>query len=348
MAGKIKQLKDFANAVTTTKRWHNESGWLFAAALIAGIVGSSVILTALMALGSLKPVESIQKIDIIYKLGLIGAAAVTFCTVVWRGLISARQASAQLIATDLQRQQIEKLAEQISATEENNLAALLQKGAELIGEEKRSHIAAGVATLDAVATAKNPKFAGQAMNLLADFVQDNYHDLAHAKACDACVNSLAAASILDRSANRDLAFDGSAPSTLVRFPILGVSSVTIRGGDFYGEEVNRMIAIPTRYRFRNCKIVSAHLDTRHGMHGCKFLNCKIKGWHDSWDDELSFTACDFSGAVIEDSSEFPDLREHKNYFLPKQPPVTTNKTKLDWSHRLLVGKPDSIDDDLLL
>jgi len=80
-------------------------------------------------------------------------AVVTFCTVAWRGSISTRQAN---------------------QSESEGRAKLLQEGAKLLGEtEKASHVSAGIATLGVLVAGPDKEYAFQAMNLLADFVEDH-------------------------------------------------------------------------------------------------------------------------------------------------------------------------------
>jgi len=99
--------------------------------------------------------------------GPIGAfllAIVTFFTIGWRGKVQEDQAIEQRRANE--------------STDENNLANLLQKGAELLGDKDESKVAAGIACLEAVVTAKNRRFGTQAMNLLAKYIE-LHHPINH-------------------------------------------------------------------------------------------------------------------------------------------------------------------------
>ncbi len=162
--------------------------------------------------------------DTVYKVALLCAAAVTFCTVVWRGLISARQAN-------YQQKQIDNLARQIAATEENNLAGLLQKGAELLGQtDNRAHVGAGIATLQSLITAENPKFTREAMELLADHLDEKYQHTNSGPLFRSIIQALDAGAERGFVAirNVDFSIDGKQRRTLDGFPRRGEAPVCRR------------------------------------------------------------------------------------------------------------------------
>lgn len=106
-----------------------------------------------------------EKLESAWRIMVIAGGLLTLLTVVWRGLIATRQA-------DQQREQLEKIQRQIEQTDENNLAGLLQRGAESIADsDQESHASAGIAILQSIATARNDRFATPALDLLATFVE---------------------------------------------------------------------------------------------------------------------------------------------------------------------------------
>lgn len=338
MNKKIDRVRAGAEAAFNDNRWHSESGWLFAAVLIGVVVAICVTIPAFMALSSLKPDDLSKRIDIIYKLGLIGAAAVTFCTVVWRGLITARQANAQLAATDLQREQIQKLAQQIATTEENNLAQLLQKGAELIASDKEAHRAAGVATLQSVATDRNAKFATEAMNLLVDAFAEKFGKGGTKNFLMAIVGALRAAAQLGRRCDRVIALDAAVDRGkgfgLQWSPIEGLQEIGLHGGSTNGNYVNKLLKSSTRYEFLNMEIERGTITVNDRYEGCTFKNVHITQWTKEEFIDHTFMDCDFSGAKISGGNSPSKPEGTGNFFLKGDPPTNSNG----------IGLPDFVEE----
>lgn len=328
----------------------SEPFWLAAAFVSGVLVVATTSIAALIALFTLSGSLLSERVDVIYKLALIGVGAVTFCTVVWRGLISTRQADAQLRATSLQREQIDKLALQIAATEETTLADLLQQGAELIGESsKKPHVAAGIAILQSVLEAPNRKFASQAMNLLADFVQDNYTYGTPDNLIGAAIAALGQGATLDRYSSRRLSFDARSLSVEQSREdewkmISGVAAVRYLGGVWEGSERSALNA-KTKFSFIEVRIESADIDVRkHMFRGCHFERCEIRGISAVVAKRNQFESCDFSGAEIQTGSGFPDLRDQGNHYFAENPPQ--GRIRTHWSTVLNVIEPMP-DDDIL-
>lgn len=264
----------------------------------------------------------------------VGLAVVTFCTVIWRGLISAQQA-------DLQRLQIDKLAQQIAATEENNLAQALQKGAELLAEDKPAYVAAAIATLESIATAKNPKFATEAMNLIADFIDGKSASKLRDTLCSAAINSLWAGAQLKRVANRSLHFSQEEKTSAAWRPVVGVHSVSYWRGSFRSP-VSEKTYGQTQWDFDDVSFLRCRIDSLDWrFENCTFkkatveaIDCgvlRINGPHD-------FTDCDFSGCRVADPDGFPDLRAGRNYFAEGAPPIADSPRA--WEELLLIKRQD--------
>jgi hypothetical protein len=319
----------------------NENMWFKAAVCAAVLVFATVVIGTLVSLGSATDAEHRgQLIDVVYKLGLIGAGLITFCTVAWRGLIATQQA-------ELQRQQIDKLSQQIAATEENNLATLLQKGAELIDEDdKHGHVMAGIATLQSVITAPNDKFAIEAMNLLADYLQTRFEGSHSGMRCAAAVLALRAGAELGRYCERSLKFEY--PNSTIDYetaspwlPVKGVKFVRYESGVADPDIMFNESSGSTRYNFEKVEFFSGEVpDLTSAFHKCTFdfvvfskVRKGLKGH--------SFKSCDFSGCRFEGGYDLGDLRSGKNYFDPENPPLADNVPEWDWDKYL---KPASAAD----
>lgn len=306
----------------------NEELWLASAFVVGILVIGATTLAALVAVFSLSGADLNQRVDTIYKLALIGVGVVTFCTVTWRGLISTRQ-------TNLQRQQIERLSRQIEATEENNLAQLLQKGAELIAEKgKSAHVAAGLATLRAVAVAKNGMFAVEAMNLVADFIQDDCSDDIGSNYFRSASEVLASGAKHGRIADRDLTLkhreNGRWPNRL----ITGVRNVRYSGGKFAGNALEELEDRNTNYTFIEVRVEGGVIDVGFYFFRCQFVKCAISRVLFAENRRSAFSECDFSGTAIERAENMPDLRPGQNFYRASSPPVPDKE--IDLTAKLLL------------
>lgn len=261
-----------------------------------------------------------------------GLAIVTFCTVVWRGLISARQA-------DTQQRQIEKLSEQIASSTESSLADLLQRGAELVAEtNKPAHVAAGIAILQSVALNDRGAFATEAMDLLADFATLEFNSRNATVPYASAVQALALGAQRGRISGRAVTLTLDEESYW-DMPLKGVRRVTYRGGIVRKRFLERSVSSTTARQFN-----STHFENcRHNVDGsfmnCTFYSCHILGISGSWFSVNMFHNCDFSGASIEDADEFPDLKlENGNWFDPMNPPTCADGS-IEWEQFLTRGRP---------
>ena len=291
----------------------------------------------------------LQRVQIVGGLAAFGIAMVTFSTVVWRGLISTQQAK-------LQRIQIDKLSAQIAATDVSNLASLLQKGAELIAEiDKPARVAAGIASLRAVGEGSDDQFGVQAMDILADYVQQRQAGVFSDQVGMSAINAL---ELIHRKtkrfANRNLVFDFDTelydPEDDVRFELItGVFKVTYTGGYFEGIELTPSSVGSTTFRFHDVRILEGHVDFRCA----EMTKCFIKGAAIVRFDSRrmlnnQLVGCDFSGCQIDSANLFPDLRENRNWFSKDRPPQSDIKD-MDWSTKLFAGWPvedvEELEDD---
>lgn len=279
----------------------------------------------------------------------VGLAIVTFCTVIWRGMISAAQA-------ELQRLQIDKVSQQIVAAESSNLATLLHKGAELIADKEHpSRIAAGIASLRAVGEGSDDMFANQAMDILADYIERSGANVFKEPLGRSALDALRIVSDrTGRVATRPVRFlydrEYQEPDEEVRFELVeGARDVYYRGGYFEGLVLTDDVVGATRFHFTEVGIIEGMVD----LSCAKFTSCFIR-------DALilrydvrrvpgtEFMGCDFSGCIINNPQTFFDLRTGGNWFAKERPPIS-DLPDLDWSKFLHVGKPvpepDPEDDD---
>ncbi|TPN88357.1 hypothetical protein FJ987_19920 [Mesorhizobium sp. CU2] len=329
------------------ERWEREDTWQSLAIATAVILLTGFLAASIWVIVAPDDADRLMRVQISAPFGVFGGAVVSFCTIVWRGRISKRQADAQLKATNLQREQIDKLALQIAATEENNLADLLQRGAELIGESgKKSHVAAGIAILQSVAEAPNAKFAARAMDLLADYVQDGYEYGEPNNLVAAAMSALSQGSRLDRFANRRLTFDARAlhSSRIDEGWVIIIGAIAVRyiGGKFDHFDETALSESKTRFSFSETAFEDCTIDlAKFGYSKCNFVQCEITSCSASNIKRNDFDTCDFSGSKVLNTNSFPDLRPNGNYYFSESPPIA--RRKFEWSRVLNVVSDDNSD-----
>lgn len=263
-----------------------------------------------------------RRMAIMVPIATLYIAAVTFLLTYWRGLITTRQANQQ-------RDQLKAITDQVRLTEENNLATLLQKGAELLSDkENPSNRSAGIATLRTVASNNNN--AGQAaVDLLAEFVSDNSsfgHEHRHVSAAIDAINFADAVNggfsmrrffcLADKIPD----FDKPIPKKMTRWrPMKAVKAVVYVGGYAGDELVN---AWPQGIREPNFQLRRTMVIGVDGIHirgtqysHCGFRHCTIASVHVGALADSYFERCDFSGTRIY-GGPLPDtkhLRGNLNY-----------------------------------
>ncbi len=258
------------------------------------------------------------RIQIWAPFGVLAVTGITFATVVWRGLISARQADTGI-------RQIEGLQRQIALSEENNLATLMQQGAELISESTTSKQSAGIVSLEAVASAPGRKFVEPARQLLADYVQTNghrnHHDMLVQQAIGALNTSFEINPIFSK---RILRFgeDAYAEGEKTYWQkISGVNSVSYRNGEFVLSHIEkRQRGI---YLFRDVKFEACQIDECAGPYfvNCTFSRCTFDRIGLGMFGYNKFSDCNFSGTTIvyegiTSSVSIP----HSNFYYANNPP----------------------------
>lgn len=264
--------------------------------------------------------------DIVYKIALLCAAVVTFCTVVWRGLISARQAN-------YQQKQIDNLSRQIVAAEENNLAGLLQKGAELLGQvDNRAHVAAGIATLQSLITAENTKFAREAMELLADHIDEKYQSNNNGPLFRSIVQALEAGAARGILAARAVDFVHNENTNGRWIVFRGVEKISYVGGIIENYDDSHALQMGIKIECDNVSIRNSEIlraDSRFKK--CSFISSRIDDMAFENDAVAQFGNCDFSGATVT-GSILASVRFLGCYYSRHNPPAFPS----DWMEKLAV------------
>lgn len=292
---------------TVEDRWRS---WAVSLAIAAPIL----LIAATAWIGS-APTEQamLTRVNILAPIGVLYVALVTFCTVVWRGCISARQA-------DYQLEQLGALARQIASSELNNVAQQLQRGAELIAEDDEARIGAGIVTLGAIAKEPPDRFGDEARILLLEYVK-RFGSGGHASA-----NLKRAAAQLESAFRlrkawlvQSLNFEGA--SSQVEWELIFSSRIcSYKGGVFNSKELKKDDNYYFRFMnvfFDSCRFedITPLISTK-----CRFYNCYIRGGDSEILNRHDFEYCDFTGARIVINEPMPDLRERMNWFQPRYPP----------------------------
>lgn len=271
----------------------------------------------------------------------VSVAAVTFCTVGWRGRIS---------------------EDQLRETRSQNAADLLQKGAELVWEKsEKTHVdvsganhsrlvphrtkaAAGIAILETIATGQNEKFAAQSMNILADFIHENFYMHHQNELCRTAVEALKSAYRQNpgRRADRYLMFKGTEDSRW-EF-ITGANMVSYKNGYFvYVDITKEKLSIEdyfNRYMFTDVGFIGGKIALPGGASGCRFSGANIISTPEGGAsfENSTFYQCDFSGCEFGCDTELRDLRPDECYFYEGTPPKR-GVMDVNWADFLIVKPP---------
>jgi hypothetical protein len=297
------------NPKMTEDDWQGLAIATAVASLLAGVAGSVWIL-GLTAPDGIEPSIMAERGRALAPIGTFLIAIVTFCTVAWRAKVTERQANAQ--------------ERQLESADENNLAILLQKGAELLSDEDEGKVAAGIACLEAVVTAKNRRFGTQAMNLLAKYIERKHNNSLSHYLCQSAMFALRSGA--DNSNFSDIRIDlRTSNKSTEWFKILGVKEVSYSGGTF-GEEywatkIDTSNGIFYDVNFVNCIMSIGFPNFRD----CNFTICSFdKVDVDSFGDN-SFYECDFTKTIFNIGYDMFKIGEFSNsggnYFSKNNPPI---------------------------
>jgi hypothetical protein len=315
----------------------SEKSWLWASIGFAFLTFNFVIIAAAVVLRT--PFEDRFIIIQLWQpfVGFL-LAITTFTTIVWRGLISARQANLQLQATNLQREQVDKLSAQIAMTEENNIARLLQECGSMISDiSQQSATAAGIAILQTVAESLNGKFAQPVMNLLADFVQRhgrNTHENMLVKGAITTMDAIFASTkeVADRAISfdepeSDDVYDDDYETLWTRFK--SARLVQYSNGKFVNTDLTDYMREGVRYYRTEFYACTFGVYRNLSFFSCTFERCEFKRIDAFAFTEHKFRDCNFSGVELFNIKYLPDLKSHNIWVDPQNPPIVIDAGEND-------------------
>jgi len=312
--------------------WENEAFWR-GAAFVAPILVGVALLGGLVPLLFGPEAGFPLRTEIYARLALIGVAIVTFTTVMWRGMIATRQA-------DQQREQIDALTR-------NNLADMLQMGAEKLSDaNKPTNVTAGIATLETVATSGNRSYATQAMELLTDHIEadsdEGHHNTIAGRAVDALNRAHRRTGLeLNRTVKIESAssYLTGSKSTFYKSPrwkeINCVAARRYVGGALgpSNAEVLRQQSayfLATTILWHDDMRIPASSDCT----GCLFVNCQFDTIQGRTLADNIFINCNFTGTVIHGSGTHRSFMEEElagfaNHYTVDSPPVHDSLDRVD-------------------
>lgn len=272
--------------------------------------------------------------------GVAIGAIVTFFTIAWRGVLNTTQLAYQAAQLEHQAEQLAQARRQNDSKDEENLAKLLMDGTKLLGDEKESHVLAGVAALQAVVTSARPTFAPHAMDILADLVQATHADSTKRKVFKAAKDAINSGAIKGHKAQRSLRLDFSNLEFSDGVAINGVNFIRYFGATFYREQFERFTNVAA-VRFENCRFEECVLPASMTFsRGCTFDGCAVTKFTTTMVKLNTFEDCDFSGATYSGSPWRPSRstsREHplvklkggRNIYRAEEP--IQSQVTVDWS-----------------
>lgn len=318
-----------------------EQQWYTLAIVSATLTAVAVVIAFWWIFGDGFDASDLGKAQALSPFGVALFAVVTFCTAGWRGSINTRQAN---------------------QSESEGRAKLLQEGAKLLAEtEKASHVSAGIATLGVLVAGPDKDYAFQAMNLLADFIEDHMagsHANRHRPQISAVLRTGEQNGL---NTGRKISFDCTSgynesgnynekPDAFWHW-IPGFERIAFKGGIFDHDD---------HYELRDLRKVTFHrVNLRRwesvDVDDDRFLRCEFTQCHIASVSSMvalfrsdnfaeAFDRCDFSGCRIStDDLIDKNLKQHDNYYLRGNPPILVGDTgAVDWSKVLLCHdkKPD--------
>jgi hypothetical protein len=246
--------------------------------------------------------KMVQKAQAFTPFGAALVAIVTFFTIAWRGVLNTTQLAYQAQQLAHQADQLAQTKRQNDSKDEENLAKLLMDGAKLLGDEKESHVLAGVAALQAVVTSTRATFAPHAMDILADLIQATHADYEKRKVFNAAKQALNNGAARGQRAQRSLSIDFSGLKIPNGVAINGVSFIHYVDATFYDDQF-QLFADISAVHFKGCLFEECTLPAEMTVsRDCTFDNCKITKFTTSMVKNNTFDDCDFSGAIYSGSS----------------------------------------------
>jgi hypothetical protein len=276
----------------------------------------------------------------------VGAAVVTFFSVLWRGAINSRQ------AFEAKRQNDSK--------EEAELGLMLEKAASLLSEQKVKSKSAALAMLDTIATAPNDRYVDLALDYLTDEIVPAYENHLGAgdrridqieRTLDRCA-SLAAPRLIARTVRLGFQIEGPDVSDEDRRQPFSLIH-TIQSMEIWNSEINlRTMDIEAlndganNWVFQSCILSQSpesygyslgRIDAR--FTDCYFKQCRILSV-EAHPHLCRFSDCEFSGAVFQSPKVLGLLDFRRCFFEPDDPPKFAKESGVEIMPFLEANKID--------
>ncbi|MDA5631098.1 MULTISPECIES: hypothetical protein [Agrobacterium] len=298
----------------------SENNWfsLAVASVVVGLVLFVFVATWVLTPNDLAVAK--QRIDIVVPFATVYLALVTFSTIAWRGLVSARQADQQKAQND--------------ANDDANYAKLLQEGAKLLGDHSKPHDQlAGLASLEVVINEPKRRFSPQALDVAANFYSSIHNEMTEEAARHYSSNAVIsfARAVIERASasgmKSSIRTKFSSPTKQFRW--VGVSGFLHQ---FYvgGIITRSALAIIEKDRFsvQDAGVHGIEVPHNKGLFDtCLFKFCKVRTVDEFMVtvDKHRFERCDFSGCEFQDDPYIIDrelkLKKHSNWYDVDNPPI---------------------------
>lgn len=295
--------------------------WFQAALIVAAITFVFFFCAGLVVLAQ-KDADASQRVAQSFAPFFVGwIAAVTFCGAVWRGKITSEQSKQQRRQND--------------AKDEENLGKLLIDGTKLLGETAESHVLAGIAALQTVASSQAQTFSTSAMDILVDIVEKKYRKEQEMTVYLAARRAVSAGALAGNSSTRSITLDIGGSRSVPK--IEGVRMLTVVNGEISPLSYTRLSELKM-FGMRNVRLRRAVIGREaKNIRDCVFTQCKIQSFYTAFIMANDFIECDFSGAeftsvtrLSEGAREkFASLLDKGNYYVAGEPIISG--AVIDWS-----------------
>lgn len=288
-------------------------------AIASGIITLSIMIFMAVYVFSEKDTEMmVRKAQAFTPFGAILLAVVTFFTVVWRGLMTARQ-------VDYQGEQIRQLIRQNDAKDGENLAKLLLDGAKLAVDDNEIQALAGLAAINAVIRSRNELYASQAMDLVADLAERASNQINKNKLFNYAADILKIGALNGLISSRSIIIDRNGIDYIDKV-IFGVPHVTYKNCVLSGTDLHDAEGGKT---LENCTIIDSVIDERITFYGRnKFESCEIRFITYPVIDRNVFQDCNFSNCLIPEFSNIELIAKFKsggNFYMVGSKPSATKE-----------------------
>jgi hypothetical protein len=179
---------------------------------------------------------------------------------------------------------------------------------------------AGIASLRIVINEPEKRFAQEALDLVADYISENYSG-------DTDTRLQAAIRVMDDAVDGGLRSRVAASFSAKRYTrwvaIPGFRRLSYRGGVLRPSPHSSLQEDMGNVWLDNVQIERASIMSTLNYRKCTFDRCRIREISADMFETNQFYGCDFSGATFLDPDEPPRLRnlaDHGNYYIQKHPP----------------------------